>query len=302
MDSVALQQQHAYGSMARTKSQANPSSGNAGKMESRAHQVRIETSQGGRITTAPGQENHASQRTRKCGSEEHIVSYEHRASTSSGATNTFSNLRNRSLSGRRASSHPGRTAEEGICPARRSSSESTNDCIIVAALGSLAQKDCFEHVTDLGDLASSDGDDLSSLDSADFGDFEESQGKACQIDPGTSLNVMRRLVGGSLGSGHNETEVSDSDPNGHDYLPNTPNANEKNYNELQDLPSVEAPCPSEGGRSKTRAPFEERGRWCYASVVPEEVSLQYWERQIQTRPQAVGKFSRLRAFLNEIAQ
>ena len=258
--------------MPRTKSQANPSSGIAGKMKSRAHQVRIETPQGGRITTGPGQESHASQRTRKCGSEDLIVSYEHRASTSSGATNTFSNLRNWSPSERRASSHPGSMAEEGICPARRSSSVSTNDCIIVAALGSLAQKDCFQHVTDFGDLASSDGDDLSSLDSADFGDFEESQGKACQIDPGTSLNVMRRFVGGSLGSGHNETEISDSDPNGDDYHRNTPNANEKNYNKLHDLPSVEAPCPSEGGRSKTRALFEEHGRWCYAGVVPGEVA------------------------------
>lgn len=198
--------------------------------------------------------------------------HEHRARISRHPINPFSKICTRPPSGHTASSpsHPRQVAEERYCVPRMSSSVSCDDCIIVGAQASFAQEHSHGYVEDMDGLASSDGDDLSSLDSADIGELGEAIFQGCQVGPRTSSPGVGGFVGGSYATGHDESEICQNDLNGLETDQSKPDAAGNVCKMSPSSGPVEEKSSLEGVWSKSQPSCEEYGRRCYSGVVPEE--------------------------------
>lgn len=164
---------------------------------SRPHQGRIKSPHDVKSAGAPRQGENVLQRTTRCGLKDSNISHEYRPRTSKIPINTISRPCARPPSGHDASSRLRQTAEDGYRSPRRSLSVSSNGCIVEAEPASFAQEGSHGHVVDVDDLVSSDGDALSSLDSADLREFEECLLEGCPVVLGTSLLGEKGVVGES---------------------------------------------------------------------------------------------------------
>ena len=136
---------------------------------------------------------------------------------------------------------------------------------------------------DLDDLASSDGDELSSLDTVDLKELEEDFSEKCLVDPETLLQGVGGLADGGLPYVHDETELCQKNSSGLGTDSSMTNTKRITCRISPASAFVQEKYSSEAFQVKSQFPTEDSGRRCCAVVVPEDAVPSTFEQSNSPR-------------------